>query len=100
MYAYDLKGNYLGRFANTVEVYKNLFSSKNRKSVLSCIKKKIDSGTPYFNIYLSTFKDFKIDPQYKPRYNESDLAKTLSHNPIIYRYDHNGILLEYKPLDE
>ena len=100
LYAYDLKGNYLGRFANTVEVYKSLFSNKNRKSVLSCIKKKIDSGIPYFNIYLSTSKDFKIDPSYKPRYNESDLTKMLSHNPIVYRYDHNGILLEYKPLEE
>ena len=100
MYAFDLQGNYLGRFSDTVDVYKKLFSDKNRKSVLSCIKKKIDSGIPYLNVYLSTSKDFKIDSSYKPRYNDSELFKLLITNPIVYHYDQNGVLLESKHLND
>ena len=100
LYAFDLQGNYLGRFSDTVDVYKKLFSDKNRKSVLSCIKKKIDSGIPYLNVYLSTSKDFKIDSSYKPRYNDSELFKLLTTNPIVYHYDQNGVLLESKHLND
>lgn len=97
IYVFDLSGNYLERFYNTKGIYETYFSDKQRKTVLSQLNKKIDSGIPYENIYLTTNKEFKIDPNYKPKYKVADeLDLILRSNPIIYKFDKDGNLLDQK----
>lgn len=101
IYVFDLDGNYINRFINTTEVYENLFSDKKRKTVLSQLNKRIDSGIPYLNIYLSYDKYFKINPDYKPKYKEKDeLDVLLSQNPMVYKFGKDGTLLDKKLFNE
>ena len=97
LYVFDLNGNYLNKFSNTVDIYLTYFPNLKRKSVLSQIRKKINSKIPYKNIYISTDQKFKPDLNYKPRYHdETELEKTLKTNPIIYVFSKNGNLIYSK----
>lgn len=95
IYTYDLNGNFLDRFYNTKSIYEKYFNDISRKTVLSQLKKKIDSNIPYKNIYLSTNPNFKIDLNYKPKYKELDeISKQLSNNPMVYKFNKDGVLLD------
>ena len=69
LYVFDLLGNFLSKHCSTKDIYLKYFSNKKQKTVLSQLKKKIDSKIPYENIYISTDKNFKINENYKPRYD-------------------------------
>ena len=101
IYCFDLKGQLLGVYPSTKEIAEVYFPDVSRKTVLSQLKKKIDSGIPYKNIYLSFSKDFRIDSSYKPKYKEkTDLEITLSGNPIVYVFGKMNQLLYSKHLLE
>lgn len=101
IYVFDLNGNFLGKYKDTIDIYLNFFKDKKRKTVLSQLRKKIDKNIPYENIYLSTNINFKINPNYKPKFHEkTELELLLSKNPTIYHFDKNGNLLEYKRFKE
>lgn len=96
LYVYDLNGNLLSRHSSTVEIYETYFSEQPRKDTLSVIKTKINKS-PYKFIYINTNKDFKPDPNYKPRYRDkTDIEKRLEENPIVYVYNKDGELLYSK----
>ena len=92
LFVFDLKGNYINRFANTSEIA-SLFPDVKRKTILSQLNKKIDSNIPYKNIYISTNRDFKIPQDYTPWYKEPDeFDKLFANNPIIYVFDRSNNL--------
>lgn len=97
LYTFDLKGTYLERFANTVDIYKTYFTNCDRKVVLSSLRKRIDSNIPYKNIYISTSQTFKPDPNYISKFHEkTELEKILEQNPLIYVFNKNGNLIYSK----
>lgn len=99
IYCFDLKGQLLGTHSSTKEIAEIYFSDTDRKTVLSQLRKKIDSGKPYKNIYLSSSIEFSIDTSYKPRYKErTELEQSLSGNPIIYVFGKTNQLLYQKHL--
>lgn len=101
IYCFSLCGNIIGFFGSTAEIAETLFPDTERKTVLSQLKKKIDSNIPYKNIYLSYNKDFKVDLSYKPRYKpKTELDTKLDKNPIIYVYGKMNNLIEGKRLSD
>lgn len=98
LYVFDLNGKFLNRYSNTAEIA-SLFPDVKKKTILSQLRKKIDSGIPYKNIYISTDKDFKIPSNYTPKFKEPDsLDKIFATNPTIYVFDLNNQLQYAKPL--
>ncbi len=101
IYVFDLQGNFIGKYKDTEDIYLNLFSESSRKTVLSQLKKKIDKNIPYKNIYLSSSSNFKINPNYKPKFKEStDFDKILETNPTIYCFDKHGNFLYEKKFND
>lgn len=101
IYVFDLSGNYIGKYKDTIDLYLDLFPTSKRKTVLSQLRKKIDSGIPYKNIYLSYSQNFKINPNYKPKYRElTDFDKIFEKNPIIYCFDKHGNFLYEKHFND
>lgn len=98
LYVFDLKGQFIGRYSDTVEIAE-MFPDVQRKTILSQLRKKIDSNTPYKNIYISTNKDFKIPQNKVPRFKEKDeLDKIFNSNPIVYVFNRNNQLQYAKQL--
>lgn len=101
IYVFDLSGKYIDRFGSTIDIYERFFMDISRKTVLSQLNKKIDSGIPYKNIYLSYSRNFKINKKYKPKYKEpTELMWALQTNPTVYKFDDSGKLIESKKLNE
>lgn len=99
LYVYDSEGKLIGMYNNTVEIYENLFLHKNRKTVLSQLKKKINSGSLYDNIYISTDSNFKpnVICWYK---KDSELLRFLNKNPKICCKNECGEIIFCKPLND
>ena len=98
LYVFDLNGKLLGRYSDTTEIAA-LFPEVKRKTILSQLRKKVDSSTPYKNIYISTNKEFKIPANYTPRFKEADeLDKIFATNPVVYVFNLNNQLQYAKPL--
>ena len=101
IYVYNLHGQLIGKYKDTVDIYNVFFKNSSRKTVLSQLKKKIDTKVPYKNIYLSYSNNFKINPNYKPKFQkDTKLNEILKTNPIIYCFDKNGVLLYSKNFNE
>lgn len=101
IYCFSLSGEFVGKYCSTAEIAETIFPDIQRKTVLSQLKKKIDSGIPYKNLYLSSSEEFHIDPNYKPKYKEQDeLELMLANNPIVYIYSKKNILLDSKHLND
>lgn len=99
LYVFDLKGKYLNKFTSTKDIYTTYFLDLQQKTVLSQLRKKINTNIPYKFIYISTSKTFTINSDYNPRYKEkSELELTLNNNPDIYIYSKTGELTEIKQL--
>lgn len=98
LYVFDLKGKLLGRYSDTTEIA-SLFPDVKRKTILSQLRKKVDSGIPYKNIYISTDKEFKIPSNNICRYKEPDsLDKIFEENPTVYVFNLDNKLQYAKPL--
>lgn len=98
LYVFDLSGELLGRYSDTTEIA-TMFPDVKRKTILSQLRKKIDSNIPYKNIYISTNKDFKVPANYTPKFREQDdLDKVFATNPTVYVFDLNNQLQYAKPL--
>lgn len=100
LYVYDLSGKLLSKCNNTIDIYETFFSNLDRKTVLSSLKKKINSNSPYKNIFISTDKNFKI-PNKNYWYKEkNDLINLFNSDPIIIKYDFFHNVLSKKKLSE
>jgi phosphotransferase system IIB component len=95
---FDKEGTLLSKHADTVDIYETYFQNSARKTVLSTLKKKIDSNIPYKYYYLSTNKDFKIPK--KITYNPTFIALLQENNPIINIYNEKGKLVSAKRFTE
>jgi phosphotransferase system IIB component len=98
IYVFDKEGTLLSKHADTVDIYETYFQNSARKTVLSTLKKKIDSNIPYKYYYLSTNKDFKIPK--KITYNPTFIALLQENNPIINIYNEKGKLVSAKRFTE
>lgn len=99
LYVFSLDGNFLDRFTSTTDIYQTYFSNKPRKTVLSQLRKKIDSGTPYINILIYTDRPLEVPDQTSTKLQlERDLIK--QQDPIVNHYTRSGKLIESKPLSE
>lgn len=98
LYVYDLKGNYLSKHINTIDIYETYFKNIKRKTVLSQLKKKIDSNSPYKYIYIYSTQEFtgKI-------YNINELTffnKLKEINPIINTYNQSGQIILFRHFND
>lgn len=92
IYVFDLTGKLLSKHSNTVSIYEKYFSYLNRKTVLSQLKKKIDSNSTYKNYFLSSKKDFvpakKVDLDIL-----TEFEKIKELNPLLITVNERGEVL-------
>lgn len=97
LYVYDINGKYINRYATTTDIYNDLFKDKEKKTVLSCLRKKINSNIPY------DYKIFIFNHQ-NPDFDKIDLKKYQRKewdlNAIVYKYDRQGNIIESRPLKD
>lgn len=95
IYVYNLQGILINTCNSTIDIYEKYFSNKSRKTVLSQLQAKIDSNSPYCNLYLSHSKNFKI-PNKDFWYKENNINKIFQSNPWIIKLDELGNILTKK----
>jgi hypothetical protein len=80
IYVYDLYGNKVGEFSDTLEIHEKLFPEKVKKSTISRIKKVLPTTSRYGDFIFS--------------YKELDSNDSLFDRKTIYQFDLNGTLLK------
>ncbi len=94
IYLFNLDGKFAGEYTSTSQIAEKVFSDVDRKTVLSQLKKKIDSGIPYKEYYLSTSKTFSITKDMIKRHPaKTAIDDYLDTNPTIYIYNKQSELI-------
>lgn len=97
IYIFDLNRNFVNKYTSTADIYTELYSNLKRKTVLSQLRKHIDTNIPYLQYYLSSIPNITINKKIKIKSNkEKELESILKTNPIIYCFDKSGKMLYYK----
>lgn len=93
-------GNYINSFTNTVEIYNTFFSDNKQKSVLSFLRKRINTNIPYKGYYIYNYNNPDFSKVNLEKYLNQANKKQISKDTIVNKYDQQGNLLESKPLSE
>lgn len=99
IYVYDLQGTLIDSCSSTIEIYEKYFPGKSRKTVLSQIKSKIDSNSPYCHLYFSHLKNFKV-PRKDYWYKEMDVKEFFAKDFTVIKLDEFGKVLTKRKLSE